>query len=44
MICNLGRKVPDKFPNLSETNFSMERFTTDFCNFLTEKRQNLAFG
>ena len=43
-ICNLGQKVEDKFIKLSKIGFPMERFTADFLQFFTKKRQNLAFG
>ena len=39
----LDKKVGDKFTKLSKICFSMERFTADFLQFFTEKRQNLAF-
>ena len=41
---NFEQKVGDKFTNLSEIGFSMERFTDDFLQFFTKKRQKLAFG
>ena len=41
---NLGQKVGDKVTKLSKIGFSMECFTTDFLQFFTEKRQNLALG
>ena len=41
---NFEQKVGDKFTNLSKIGFSMERFTDDFLQFFTKKRQKLAFG
>ena len=41
---NLGQKVGDKLTKLSKIGFSIERFTADFLQFFTKKRQNLAFG
>ena len=40
---NLGQKFGEKFTKLSKLSFSMEFFTADFLQFLTEKRQSLAF-
>ena len=41
---NLGQKFGDKLTKLSKIGFSMECFTTDFLQFFTKKRQNLALG
>ena len=43
-VCNLGQKIVDKLTKLSETDFSVECFTSDFWRFLSKKCQNLPFG
>ena len=41
---NLEQGVGDKFTKLSNIGFSMDRFTADYLEFFTERRQNLAIG
>ena len=41
---NPGKRVGDKFTKLSKKIFSMERFTSDFLQFLTRKCGNLSFA
>ena len=44
LACNLRQNIGEKFPKLGKISFSIECVTADFLQFLTKKRQNLAFG